>query len=145
MRRSDAMRRIPRIKTVMTPFPYSIAPSASLHDAKRMMDTHDVRHLPICDDQTVIGMLSDRELRIGLALSDKVALTVAEICLHEPLLVDLEERLDTVAALMAERRVGSVIVTRADKLSGVLTTTDVCRLLAELLRELGSEQDDDVA
>ncbi|PRQ06637.1 CBS domain-containing protein [Enhygromyxa salina] len=139
------MRRIPRIKTVMTPFPYSIAPSASLDDAQAMMRDHDIRHLPVCEDHVVVGVLSDRELRVGLALTDRIALTVAEICLKAPLLVDLEQRLDDVATLMATHRVGSAIVMRGDKLSGILTTTDVCRLLAELLREVGSEEDDDVA
>ena len=139
------MRRIPRIKTVMTPFPYSIAPTASLEQARAMMDQHDIRHLPVCEDHTVVGVLSDRELRVGLALSDRVALTVAELCLNEPLLVDLEQSLDVVAALMAKRRVGSAIVMRGGKLSGILTTTDVCRLLEKLLLELGTEEDDDVA
>jgi CBS domain-containing protein len=129
----------------MTPFPYSIAPSASLDDAQAMMREHDIRHLPVCEDHNVVGVLSDRELRVGLALTDRVALTVADICLNEPLLVDLEQRLDAVAALMATRRIGSAIVMRGDKLSGILTTTDVCRLLTELLRELGTEEDDDVA
>lgn len=139
------MRPIPRIKTVMTPFPYSIAPSASLEDAKVMMRDHDIRHLPVCHDHIVVGVLSDRELRVGQALTDRVALTVADICLNEPLLVDLEQPLDAVAALMAKRRVGSAIVMRGDKLSGILTTTDVCRLLSDILRELGTEEDDDVA
>ena len=49
------------------------------------------------------------------------------------------------APSMSSERVGSAIVMRGDKLAGILTTTDVCRLLAELLRELGTEGDDDVA
>lgn len=132
----------------MTPFPYAIEPSASLTDAEAMMQTHDIRHLPVCENHAVVGILADRELRAGLAWKAKgsVEPQVGDICFREPLLVDLDERLDVVASQMAERRVNSAIVMRGDKLAGILTTTDVCRLLAEFLRELGgSDDDDDVA
>ena len=127
----------------MTPFPYSIAPSASLAEAEAMMTEHDIRHLPVCDHHKVEGILSEREMRVALSLD--AARTVGEVCTKLLLLVDLEQRLNVVAAKMSEQRVGSAIVMRGDKLAGILTTTDVCRLLAELLSELGTDEDDDVA
>lgn len=139
------MRRIPRIKSVMTPFPYSIAPSASLEDAIAMMTAHDIRHLPVCENGAVIGMLSERDARVALAVRrGNGELTVGEVC-NEPYLVDLDRRLDEAAAEMAQRRIGLAIVMRGDKLAGILTTTDVCRLLATTLREAYGDEDDDVA
>ena len=137
------MRKVPRIKSVMTPFPYSIAPSASLEDAKGMMDQHDIRHLPVCEGPEVVGILSARELRVGRNLGEDRALTVKEVCTLEPLLVDLEEPLDQVTAKMAEARIGCAIVRRAGKLAGILTTTDVCRLLSKVLSD--DTPGDDVA
>ncbi len=141
------MRRIPRIKTVMTPFPYSITPSATLDLAVTMMGQHDIRHLPVCESHNVLGILSERDAKLALAVRPgDTTLTVSDVCTHEPFLVDLERRLDEVAAEMASRRIGSAIVMRGDKLAGILTTTDVCRLLATTLREAyGDEDDDDVA
>jgi len=139
------MRRIPRIKSVMTPFPYSIAPSASLEQAKAMMAEHDIRHLPVCDDHRVVGVLSQREMRVGLAGGAGKSRTVLEVCTRDPLLVDLDRPLDSVTADMTAQRIGSAIVMRGDKLAGILTSTDVCRLLTELLRELDKHEDDDVA
>ena len=81
---------------------------------------------------------------MGLALGNGKERTVIEICTPDPLLVDLEQSLDVVAAQMAERRVGSAIVMRGDKLAGILTTTDVCQLLTSVLRN-GDTEDDDVA
>lgn len=128
----------------MTPFPYSIAPSASLDEAAAMMERHDIRHLPVCDNHVVVGILSQREMRVGLTLSEGDARTVMEICTPDPLLVDLEQPLDAVSAEMAQRRIGSAIVMRGDKLAGILTTTDVCRLLTRVLRG-NAPADDDVA
>ena len=140
------MRRVPRIKSVMTPFPYSIAPSATLEEARAMMQEHDIHHLPVCEAHHVVGVVSERGMRTALALRDAARTTVADIQATEPLLVDLEHPLDQVVEQMATRKVGAAIVMRADKLVGILTTTDVCRLYGELLRELGGvPEDDDVA
>src|SRR5262245_41555201 len=140
------MRRVPRIKSVMTPFPYSIAPTATLEEARAMMLDHDIHHLPVCEAHHVVGVVSERGMRTALALRDPATTTVADIQATEPLLVDLEAPLDQVVEQMATRKVGAAIVMRADKLAGILTTTDVCRLYAELLRELGGVAgDDDVA
>jgi acetoin utilization protein AcuB len=139
------MRRIPRIKSVMTPFPYSIAGSASFEQAIAMMTEHDIRQLPVHEGHAVIGILSERDARVALSVRrGDASLTVKDVC-TDPYMVDLERRLDEVAAEMAERRIGLAVVMRGDKLAGILTTTDICRLLAETLRELGDVEDDDVA
>jgi acetoin utilization protein AcuB len=140
------MRRVPRIKSVMTPFPYSIAPTATLEEARAMMLEHDIHHLPVCEQHHVVGVVSERGMRTALALRDPATTTVADLRAPEPLLVDLEHPLDQVVEQMAVRKVGAAIVMRGDKLAGILTTTDVCRLYTELLRELGGvPEDDDVA
>lgn len=140
------MRRVPRIKSVMTPFPYSIAPTATLEEARAMMSDHDIHHLPVCEQHHVVGVVSERGMRTALALRNHTTTTVADVQATEPLLVDLEQPLDQVVQEMAVRKVGAAIVMRGDKLAGILTTTDVCRLYADLLRELGEGPgDDDVA
>lgn len=50
--------------------------------------------------------------------------------------VDAGASLERVATTMAERHLGSALVTRADKLVGIFTATDACRALARVLREL---------
>jgi acetoin utilization protein AcuB len=125
------MRQIPRIKTVMTPFPYSITPSAPIDVALTMMGQHDIRHLPVCESHMVVGILSERDARVALTLRPgDTTITVSDVCMSDPFLVDLELPLDEVTAEMAKRRIGLAIVMRGDKLAGILTTTDVCRLLA---------------
>ena len=140
------MRRVPRIKSVMTPFPYSIAPTATIEEARAMMSDHGIHHLPVCEQHHVVGVVSERGMRTALALRNPTTTTVADVQATEPLLVDLEQPLDQVVEEMAVRKVGAAIVMRNEKLAGILTTTDVCRLYADLLRELGEvPEDDDVA
>jgi acetoin utilization protein AcuB len=57
------------------------------------------------------------------------------VYLDHPYIVDLNERLDVVLQNMADRHIGSALVTRQGKLAGVFTTTDVCRAFVEYLRD----------
>jgi acetoin utilization protein AcuB len=135
------MRRIPKIKTVMTPFPYSIAASASLEEAEVMMRHHGIRHLPVCEGHALIGILADHDLRVR----HRDMAVVADVCSRDPYVVELDTPLDVVAEQMGKRLAPAVLVVRTEKLVGILTVTDVCRLLAEVLREGNDVGDDEVA
>ncbi len=123
----------PPIKRYMTPFPYSIAAKQRLDEARSMMDEHDIRHLPVTLDGALFGLLYRAELRVADQLKGERAVTVGEVCTRDPLIIELNTPMAEVAETMVERRVSATMVTRAGKLVGILTSTDVCRLLAELL------------
>lgn len=40
----------------------TVAPDSSCEEAMLMMNTHGVRHLPVCDGSTLVGFLSLRDL-----------------------------------------------------------------------------------
>ncbi|EDM74586.1 putative transcriptional regulator, XRE family protein [Plesiocystis pacifica SIR-1] len=137
---------MPKIKRVMTPFPHSIEGSASPADAQAMMKEHGIRHLPVCEGRNVIGILSERDTRIALRVDeDAHAVSVADICTRKVYTVELDAPLDEVVAHMAEQQIGSAVIMRGDRLAGILTTTDVCDLLARVLREHYVSTDDVVA
>jgi CBS domain-containing protein len=50
----------------------------------------------------------------------------------EPYIVTFETPLDKVAVEMAKRHIGAAIVLHHEKLAGILSTTDICRILAEI-------------
>ena len=52
------MKHMPLIKSVMTPFPYSIETERSLDDARAMMNRHNVHHLPVMQNGRLIGVIS---------------------------------------------------------------------------------------
>ncbi len=132
------MKRIPTIKSVMTPFPYSVDVSDTVQVALDLMDEHNIRHLPVTDENKLVGVIADRELRLfmnpDLTLTN-AGLTVRNVYIPQPYVVDLNEPLDHVASTMAERHIGSALVTRKEKLVGIFSTSDACRALTEILRE----------
>ena len=133
------MKTRPSLAQAMTPFPYSIARSASLEKARQLMDQHGVRHLPVTEGRELVGVLSERDLRSVLFLPlgrEKAAgLTVADVYVPDAYTVDLNEPMENVLLNMAERHIGSVLVTRKGRLAGIFTAVDVCRCFGEYIQE----------
>ncbi len=133
------MIRIPKIKSVMTAFPYSVASTAPVSEAIEFMRKQNLRHLPVTDNGTLVGLISDRDIKLVLgpdfAYPDPNTLSVREAMIRDAYIVDLEEGLDTVLTYMAEHHIGSAVITRHGKLAGIFTAEDACRQFAEFLRE----------
>lgn len=133
------MKRMPSIKAVMTPFPYSVDAGASLAEAQQFMRTHGIRHLPVTQNGDLVGSISDRDIKLVLgpdfAYPNAAETRVGDAMVRDPYVVDMDVRLDLVLQEMADRHLGSALVTRHGKLAGVFTVTDACRHFAEFLRE----------
>lgn len=133
------MKRMPTVKAVMTAFPYSVEAGATLARAQAFMREHRIRHLPVTRDGDLVGMISDRDIKLVLgpdfAYPEAERTTVGEAMVQDAYIVDLDTRLDAVLHHMAEEQLGSAVVTRKGKLVGIFTVTDACRHFAEFLRD----------
>jgi acetoin utilization protein AcuB len=131
--------RSPQILAFMTPFPYSIDIGAPLSEAHAFLRERHIRHLPVTRDGVLAGVLTDRDIKLALGPDlgspPERELHVGDVFQPECYVVDAGEHLETVANVMAERHVGSALVTRGGKLVGIFTTTDACRALARVLRD----------
>jgi CBS domain-containing protein len=50
------------VRLVMTPNPKTISPNDRILDCTRLMKENNFRHLPVCDGNKVIGLISLRDL-----------------------------------------------------------------------------------
>lgn len=133
------MKHVPLMKSVMTPFPYSIDANATIREAQAMMSDHDIRHLPVKDNGKLISVITDRDIKLAThhTLERNIdELRVRDLCVAEAYIVDLTERLDSVLLRMAQRHIGSALVAKNGKLVGIFTTTDACICYGEYLRSL---------
>ena len=132
------MKPMPHIVALMTPFPNMIEASQTVHDARVLMATQAIRHLPVVSEGRLVGLLTDRDLKLALAVSGapdaEETLHVGDVCNLEAYIVEYDTPIDIVVRHMTEERLGSAMVTRNGRLVGILTTTDVCRHYAELLK-----------
>jgi len=123
------MKKLPLIKSVMTPFPYSVDIDTLLGDAHAYMLKHDIHHLPVINENRLAGLLNEQDV------IDRPDRRPKDIGLREPCVFDLNARLDMVLRQMADKRIDTVLVTRNNKLVGIFTITDACRVFADYLRD----------
>lgn len=142
----DTMKRNPQVIAFMTPFPYSVDVDAPIERARELMLEHRFRHLPVTSGDAVIGMLTDRDIKLvsgsEFGSPDPRKLTVREVYVDRPCIVPASTPVARVARTMAENHIGSAIVTKNDKLVGIFTVTDACRALAEIIEGHGEETND---
>ncbi|HVN42476.1 MAG TPA: CBS domain-containing protein [Steroidobacteraceae bacterium] len=123
----------------MTPFPYSIDVEAPLGEAHAFLRSRHIRHLPVTREGVLAGILTDRDIKLALGPDlgspPERELKVRDVYQPDCFIVEAGASLLEVASTMAERHVGSALVTRQDKLVGIFTATDACRALARVLRE----------
>ncbi len=100
------------------------------------MQAAGIRHLPVVDGETIVGMVTERDIRMlescGRATVD---IQVREAMTPEPYVVDINMPIARVCRTMADRKLGSVIVTEDTAVVGIFCTTDALRALAEILEE----------
>ena len=131
-----------RIRDVMTPNPVAVAPSASVLTARRLMARHGIRHLPVVVGGTLVGIVSDRDLRVGdKALAD--ALTTlrsdlvsgryraVEAVMTRPVqTVAPSATINEAAHRMRTLKISALPVVAEGRLIGILTTDDLLATLA---------------
>jgi acetoin utilization protein AcuB len=136
------MVRIPRIKDVMTAPPRTVGVDIELSIAKKQMQTGGFRHLPVLSGGRLVGIVSDRDIKVAECFSGSGELTVGEIMTPDPYVVDESEPLDGVLMTMAANKYGCALVRHAisGNVVGIFTDTDALRFYGELLRKLGQKQ-----
>ncbi len=133
------------VKDRMTPNPITITSDTSFPEAFRIIREQKVRHLPVVDEEgELIGIVTQTDL-LHASPSSATSLTVFEVNyllvnLHvrevmssPPITVPDDAPLEESARLMVENKIGCLLVTRDDKLVGVLTETDIFKTFVEIL------------
>ena len=132
------MKKVPKIKSVMTAFPYDVGLHEPIGRARKLMMEHKVRHLPVTHDHVLKGLVSDRDIKLMLGpefdYPNPKEVTVEEVMVEDPYVVDMEVSLITVLDEMAARHIGAVLVTKNDRLAGIFSASDACRELSKWLK-----------
>ncbi len=116
----------PTVANYMTRCPYTIDRHESIDKAAKVMDRHDIRHLPVLAEGKVVGLVSARDVRLIKSLRgvDPAVVRVEDAMATDPYTVSPDEPLDRVAATMAKRKIGSALAIENGEIVGVFTTTD---------------------
>lgn len=128
-----------KVSDRMTRHPVTIRPNDTIDDALAKMKRGHFRHLPVVrEDGRLIGMLSDRDLRLihpslafvphTNATEQLKAAKVEQAAIFNPVVVLPDASLEEAAELMLRWEVGALPVVAGDAyLSGIITYSDLLR------------------
>lgn len=125
------------VEEFTTPTPVTATENESIDRLNDLMKLYDIRHLPIVKNGRVIGIISDRDLRVasGLSMREKINICAADIMVADPVTVSAGATLDEVAFEMSQKKIGSVLVNdENDEFLGIFTVTDALNALVEITR-----------
>jgi acetoin utilization protein AcuB len=126
-----------KVGELMTTDVVNAAPQTSVLEAMDLMDTENIRHLPVVDGDRVVGIVSDRDLarfaRRALAARradnrmDERA-RVVDVMSGEPQCVAADDDVEELIASMLDSRIGAMPVIDPDgRLVGIVSVVDVLR------------------
>jgi acetoin utilization protein AcuB len=129
----------------MTRNPVTILETASIDDGLHLMRERRVRRLPVLDGSgKMVGIVSDKDL-LHAAPSPATSLSVYELhyllarltikqVMSSPVItVAAGTPIEEAAAVMADKKIGGLPVLENGELAGIITETDVFKILVELL------------
>ncbi|HEX9639181.1 MAG TPA: CBS and ACT domain-containing protein [Acidobacteriota bacterium] len=118
------------------------AAKSPLVDAFATLQKHSIRHLPVVEGDKLVGLLSDRNLRLamlpgrgrsGHSYRFPKGATVAQVMIPDPITVTPYHPVEDAAILLHDYKLGCLPVVESDRLVGVITVVDILAIFIELL------------
>ncbi len=140
-----------RVRDAMSAPAITIAPDCPVPAAMAIMRERRIRHLPVVENGRLVGMVSRGDLREA---STKAAvnadtyelnfmlsrLTVSNLMARKVVTVTPDAFIVHAAELMTERKIAGLPVVEQDgSVSGIITESDLLKLLVRKLRETESQ------
>ena len=125
------------MKDVMTPGPHTIGHDQPLRVAWTTLEHHHIRHLPVPRAGQLVGLLSERDLRMLESIPgvDRDRVTVEEAMAQDVFVVSPDTPLGNACEVMAERKLGCIVVADHGTVVGIFSAVDAVRLLAHELNK----------
>jgi len=130
-----------KVRDLMSAQPIVVSPDTSIFEARQTMVKERIRHLLVTEGQRLLGIVTDRDIRLNLpsqATSLSVwevnyllaRLTVEEVMTTGVIIIGPDQNARNAARLMLEHKIGALPVLDAGRLIGIITETDVLRAFA---------------
>jgi len=117
-----------QVYEAMTPDVVSVSPETPLMEAARIMKDLDVGPLPVCDGESLVGMITDRDITVRATAEGRDPRTteVQDIMTPEAVCCLEHDEVDCVAHLMQETQLRRLLVVNGKgRLVGIVSLGDL--------------------
>ncbi len=115
--------RVGEVTHMMTRLPVTVTPNDVLSVARERMASAEVRHLPVVDGNRLVGILSDRDLPAHVGHLERTRVNAAMT--PNPVTVASDAPVADAARLMIERKVRALPVVDGERVTGIISATDI--------------------
>jgi acetoin utilization protein AcuB len=138
------------VATWMTADPLTVEPNTRFLEAKKLMEEHGIRHLPVVKGGKLVGIMTLNDVR---RVSPSPATTFAagevnylfdkmevrDAMTKDPITVTPETPVEDAALLAYQHKIGALPVVQGDRLVGIITQTDLFDIMMSVFK--GGEGD----
>lgn len=113
----------------------TLEPDDKLVDAFELMRLHRIRHVPVLENERLVGIVSDRDVRHALPLrdleSDKVygrellTTTIGRVMTRNPITTEPDAPIREAAMIIGREKIGALPVVQGDRLVGIVSAEDL--------------------
>ncbi len=132
-----------KIREVMSGAVLSVSPDTPVADSRQRMQRERIRHLVVMDGQALVGIVTDRDIRLNLPSPATtlsiweingllMKLTTGEIMTRSVVTIGPDAEVHEAARLMIDHKIGALPVTEDQRVVGIVTETDLLRALIVL-------------
>jgi CBS domain-containing protein len=127
------------VREAMTEDPRSIGPSASVVEAAQLMRDEHIGSLPITDGDTLLGMITDRDIttRVVAEAAELATTSVGDVYSQDLVSVEPDKDLEEALGLMARHQVRRLPVVQDGRLVGIVAQADIALTLREDEKKTG--------
>ncbi|MBT6434293.1 MAG: CBS domain-containing protein [Deltaproteobacteria bacterium] len=113
----------------------TISPDLSIDDAKERMAENGIRHIPVLENNRLIGILSARDLLVfdSIPTNQNTVWPVSAAMTTRPITCPSDTPLAEALELMSNESIGAVPVMDGDEIKGIFTSVDAINILQKTL------------
>ena len=135
-----------KIRALMIPDPISITEKTSIKEAIEVMKVNSIRHLPVTGQANMlVGFVTLADLRTGLIPSMVAGLTLSDLMIKNPIIVDPDSEIEIAAQLIYKHKISGIPVVKKEKLVGIITESDMLRAFIDMMGILNASSRIDVS
>lgn len=128
-----------QLANAMTSKPVTITSRDTLAAAKDLMDTGGFRRLPVVEGESLVGILTERDIRGHTGALERTRVNAA--MRTEVITATTADSVESAACLMLKHKIGGLPVTEEGKLAGIVTMTDIVRAFLRVVQATGQIMD----
>lgn len=112
---------------------FSVTPEVTVYSAIELMCQKDVGGLPICENDKLVGIFTERDYARKLILKGKSSkeTPIGDLMTRNPIVVTPESTIEDCMKIMSSKNIRHLPVVEGDKLVAMISIGDVVRFIIE--------------